>query len=206
MSIIVSMAYAQLEPGTNFSTATEIQEGEYIFFLDRGAVHFFKIKLQIGDTLIATLRMPRRQDFDIILFSPLREVIEQGIRPAELTERVGTIASEEGYYYIVVYGFGGSSGSYTLNVDVIKPRVETITVKETITTLTTDTITSYVAYTITHTVEKPITVVSTRVEEVESLPWQFFGLIALAFALIYIGSAVSKASREENGQTAAVAE
>ena len=181
------------EPGKNFGTALEISEGEYTYFLELGDFHFFKISLEAGETLIATLRVPRGQDFDIYLLSPMGDLLDQSLRPASLSERVGVLASEPGYYYIVVVGFGDSSGTYYLKVDIIRPKTETMTVEKTLTEVTTETVTAYSLVTVTQVINTPVTVTETEVVSVEKIPWGTLGLLALALSIVYLAANVSSA-------------
>ncbi|MEM2545954.1 MAG: hypothetical protein QXJ49_07185 [Nitrososphaerota archaeon] len=119
-------------PGTNFATAAELQPGVYSFHLQPGDLHFFKVTLRQGQTLYVTVRMAADVDFDVAVLSPERDLLESGVKPAGYYERVSVKASRAGSYYVVVYPFGASSGSYTLEVSVAdEPSVTaTVTVTE----------------------------------------------------------------------------
>jgi hypothetical protein len=119
-------------PGTSFATAPELQPGTYSFHLQAGDLHFFRITLKQGQTLFVTLRMASGVDFDIAVLSPERDLLESGVRPAGFYERISLKAPVTGSYYIVVYPFGTSSGSYTLELSVVdEPKVTaTVTVTE----------------------------------------------------------------------------
>jgi len=119
-------------PGTSFATAPELQPGTYSFHLQPGDLHFFRITLKQGQTLFVTLRMASGVDFDIVVLSPERDLLESGVRPAGFYERISLKAPVTGSYYIVVYPFGISSGSYTLELSVVdEPKVTaTVTVTE----------------------------------------------------------------------------
>jgi len=119
-------------PGTSFATAPELQPGTYSFHLQAGDLHFFRITLKQGQTLFVTLRMASDVDFDIVVLSPERDLLESGVRPAGFYERISLKAPVTGSYYIVVYPFGSSSGSYTLELSVVdEPKVTaTVTVTE----------------------------------------------------------------------------
>jgi hypothetical protein len=119
-------------PGTSFATAPELQPGTYSFHLQAGDLHFFRITLKQGQTLFVTLRMASDVDFDIAVLSPERDLLESGVRPAGFYERISLKAPVTGSYYIVVYPFGRSSGSYTLELSVVdEPKVTaTVTVTE----------------------------------------------------------------------------
>ena len=119
-------------PGTSFATAPELQPGTYSFHLQPGDLHFFRITLKQGQTLFVTLRMASGVDFDIAVLSPERDLLESGVRPAGFYERISLKAPVTGSYYIVVYPFGTSSGSYTLELNVVdEPKVTaTVTVTE----------------------------------------------------------------------------
>jgi hypothetical protein len=119
-------------PGTSFATAPELQPGTYSFHLQAGDLHFFRITLKQGQTLFVTLRMASNVDFDIVVLSPERDLLESGVRPAGFYERISLKAPVTGSYYIVVYPFGTSSGSYTLELSVVdEPKVTaTVTVTE----------------------------------------------------------------------------
>jgi hypothetical protein len=66
------------------------------------------------------------------VLSPERDLLESGVRPAGFYERISLKAPVTGSYYVVVYPFGTSSGSYTLELSVVdEPRVTaTVTVTE----------------------------------------------------------------------------
>jgi hypothetical protein len=119
-------------PGTSFATAPELQPGTYSFHLQAGDLHFFRITLKQGQTLFVTLRTASGVDFDIAVLSPERDLLESGVRPAGFYERISLKAPVTGSYYIVVYPFGTSSGSYTLELSVVdEPKVTaTVTVTE----------------------------------------------------------------------------
>jgi hypothetical protein len=119
-------------PGTSFATAPELQPGTYSFHLQPGDLHFFRITLKQGQTLFVTLRMASDVDFDIVVLSPERDLLESGVRPAGFYERISLKAPVTGSYYIVVYPFGTSSGAYTLELSVMdEPKVTaTVTVTE----------------------------------------------------------------------------
>ncbi len=119
-------------PGTSFATAPELQPGTYSFHLQAGDLHFFRITLKQGQTLFVTLRMASNVDFDIAVLSPERDLLESGVRPAGFYERISLKAPVTGSYYVVVYPFGRSSGSYTLELSVVdEPKVTaTVTVTE----------------------------------------------------------------------------
>jgi hypothetical protein len=76
--------------------------------------------------------MASNVDFDIAVLSPERDLLESGVRPAGFYERISLKAPVTGSYYIVVYPFGTSSGSYTLELSVVdEPKVTaTVTVTE----------------------------------------------------------------------------
>jgi hypothetical protein len=116
----------------SFATAPELQPGTYSFHLQAGDLHFFRITLKQGQTLFVTLRMASGVDFDIAVLSPERDLLESGVRPAGFYERISLKAPVTGSYYIVVYPFGTSSGSYTLELSVVdEPKVTaTVTVTE----------------------------------------------------------------------------
>lgn len=189
-------AYAEGEPGNGFSTALEVTEGEHSFYMAAGDFHFFKVMLNAGEVLVVTLRMPLREDFDIFLLGPARDFLEGGTKPAGLMERVSVLASTTGYYYIVVSSFGGSSGVYTMTIDIIEPKVVEVTTTKTLTETTTFTEVSYSVYTVTATVERQVTVTETVDRRVETIPWSMLGFLAIALAVVYLGSALGRASGE----------
>jgi hypothetical protein len=133
-TVLLSVAAAAQGPvpGTSFATAPELQPGTYSFQLQAGDLHFFRITLKQGQTLFVTLRMASDVDFDIAVLSPERDLLESGVRPAGFYERISLKAPVTGSYYIVVYPFGTSSGSYTLELSVVdEPKVTaTVTVTE----------------------------------------------------------------------------
>jgi hypothetical protein len=117
--------------------------------------------LEPGDVLVAKMRITSNQDFDLYLLSPLREIVGQSVRSAGLTDAAEYTAVEKGPHYIVVLGFGDSSGVYTLSVSVLKPKTLTQTVTATVTARVTETVTTHVFNTQTLISEKLVTVVTT---------------------------------------------
>jgi len=200
-------AYGQEQvPGVGFNSALELSSGTYTFYLGAGEVHFFKVVLEPGDVLVVLVRMATNQDFDLYLLNPMREVVGQGIRPAGLTDLAEYVAAERGPHYIVVTGFGGSTGTYSLTVFIGKPKTVTTTITATTTEYVTSTSTTIVFQTQTVVSEKVVTEVRERTVEVERVPWTAAGLAVLAAALLYTGYAASSSlrgivRREERRQT-----
>ncbi|MEM0384039.1 MAG: hypothetical protein QXS57_03775 [Candidatus Caldarchaeum sp.] len=190
---VASVSAQPVVPGVGFSSALELSPGTYSFYLGRGEIHFFKVVLEPGDVVVVMLRMAANQDFDLYLLNPLRELAEQSLRGPGATDAVEHVAAERGPYYIVVLGFGGSSGTYTLAVSVLKPKIITQTVTATVTQRITETQTVVNFQTNTVMSERLATVVDTRVVEVERVPWTALGLAVLGAALLYTGYATSEA-------------
>ncbi|MEM2114688.1 MAG: hypothetical protein QXS12_04470, partial [Candidatus Caldarchaeum sp.] len=118
--IVVPIHAEEPVPGTGFSSALELTPGTYSFYLELGEIHYFKVNLEAGDILSVKIRMPFNQDFDLYLFNPLREIVAQSVRAAGLTDAVELIVSETGFHYVVVVGFGGARGVYSLTLFVQK--------------------------------------------------------------------------------------
>ena len=181
-------AYAQGPvPGTSFATAQELSPGTYTFHLQPGDLHFFRVTLKQGQTLFVTLRMAADVDFDIAVLSPERDLLESGVRPTGFYERISLKAPVTGSYYIVVYPFGASSGSYTLEVSVVdEPRVTaTVTVTE-FRYLTV----AVPAVTVTREVVTVRTVAQQVVEDRGPL-LNLFGMLAIAAGLVVASVVVS---------------
>ena len=187
------------QPGANFATALPLTAGEYVFRLDEGDIHYFRVDLRKGETLLVALRMPTTQDFDIFLLDPFRQIIDQGIRPAGLTERLGYLAVEDGPHYIVVLGFAGSSGIYTLSISVMKPATVTETVTATVTSKIVEVETSISFATKTVTEERVLTHTVTDVREVEKAPWALVGFAVLGLAVIAAGISLSNSIERFRG-------
>jgi hypothetical protein len=167
-------------PGTSFATAPELQPGTYSFHLQAGDLHFFRITLKQGQTLFVTLRMASNVDFDIAVLSPERDLLESGVRPAGFYERISLKAPVTGSYYIVVYPFGRSSGSYTLELSVVdEPKVTaTVTVTEF----------RYITVAVpAMTVTKEVVTVRTVAQQVvedRGPMMNFFGMLTIAVGLV----------------------
>ncbi|MEM1943985.1 MAG: hypothetical protein QXO30_04415 [Candidatus Caldarchaeum sp.] len=189
---VASVSAQPVVPGVGFSSALELSPGTYSFYLGRGEIHFFKVVLEPGDVVVVMLRMAANQDFDLYLLNPLRELAEQSRRGPGATDAVEHVAAERGPYYVVVRGFG-ESGTYTLTVSVLKPKIVTQTVTATVTQRITETQTVVNFQTNTVMSEKLATVVDARVVEVERVPWTALGLAVLGAALLYTGYATSDA-------------
>jgi len=210
LAIISSFsAYGQeLVPGVGFSSALELSPGTYTFYLGAGELHFFKVILEPGDVLVVLVRMATNQDFDLYLLNPRRELVGQSIRPTGLTDLAEYVAAEHGPHYIVVTGFGGSTGTYSLTVFIGKPKTVTTTITATATEYVTSTSTTVVFQTQTVVSERVVTAVQERTVEVERVPWTAAGLAVLAAALLYTGYAASSSligivRREERRPTEA---
>ena len=205
-------AYGQeLVPGVGFNSALELSSGTYTFYLGAGELHFFKVVLEPGDVLVVLVRMASNQDFDLYLLNPMREIVGQSIRPTGLTDLAEYVAAEHGPHYIVVTGFGGSTGTYSLTVFIGKPKTMTTTITTTATEYVTSTSTTIVFQTHTVVSEKVVTEVREKTVEVERVPWTAAGLAVLAAALLYTGYAASSSlrgivRREERRQTEAEAQ
>lgn len=191
-SLVFSSAQ-EVVPGVGFNSALEIRPGTYSFYLAAGEVHFFKVVLEPGDIMVAMVRMASNQDFDLYLLNPMRELVGQSVRAAGVTDAVEYIAAERGPHYIVVAGFGGSTGTYSLTISVQKPKTVTQTVTATVTQKITETATLLSIVTNTIVSERVATVVETRSVDVERIPWTALGLAVLAGALLYTGYAASDA-------------
>jgi hypothetical protein len=174
-------------PGTSFATAPELQLGTYSFHLQAGDLHFFRITLKQGQTLFVTLRMASDVDFDIVVLSPERDLLESGVRPAGFYERISLKAPVTGSYYIVVYPFGASSGSYTLELSVVdEPKVTaTVTVTEF----------RYITVAVpAMTVTKEVVTVRTVAQQVvedRGPMLNLFGMVAIAVGLVVASVVVS---------------
>jgi hypothetical protein len=191
-------------PGANFATALQLTPGEYVFSLDAGTLHYFRVDLKKGETLLVVLRMPTSQDFDIYLLDPFRQVVDQGIRTAGLTERLGYLAVEDGPHYLVVLGFGGSSGTYTLSISISKPITRTETVTTTMATKILEVETRLSVVTQTVTSERIVTATITTTRDVERLPWTLLGLSILGLSVLAtglsLGGALEKLARSGEGE------
>lgn len=196
LAMVVPLNAEEPVPGTGFASALELSPGTHSFYLELGEIHYFKVNLEAGDILSVKIRMPFNQDFDLYLFNPLREIVAQSVRAAGLTDAVELIVSETGFHYVVVAGFGGARGVYSLTLFVQKPKTVTQTVTQTVTEKITNTATVQVFMTNTVVSEKVVTVVDREVVEVERIPWTALGLVAVSAALLYMGYAASNTVKQ----------
>ncbi|MEM0482346.1 MAG: PPC domain-containing protein [Nitrososphaerota archaeon] len=183
-----ALAQEERVPGTSYSTALELGPGEHSFYLERGDVHYFSVRLEKDDTLYLQLRSALDQDFDMALISPDREIIELSVRAAGFSERITYTASSSGLYFVVVFPFGASSGAYSLLIGISKPRVTTVT--------STVTVVSYVTLTqkelrdvviaLTRESFRTVTVTSQQVfgRGMEILGWSVLSLAIIAVAVL----------------------
>lgn len=106
-------------PGSDFSSAGSISEGEYgEFSIDSGEEHYFEIDLDQGDQLEVTMQFDHDGgDLDIDLYNPDQMVVDSGTSVSD-DETVSVTASQSGTYYVVPYGFLSASNDYELDVDV----------------------------------------------------------------------------------------
>lgn len=174
----------EVEPGTGYATAPELSPGTYKWYIDAGQRHYFKIWLNAGQTLYIIMRVPILQDMDIFLVSPEREYLEGSTAPAGISERISFQAPYSGYYYIIVSSYFGSRGLYTLTLRVIDLPTKTVTVTETETVLSYETIIkpSITISTVTKTIYETET--SLSVIEVERVPWTFIGAAIIAVSIV----------------------
>ncbi|MEM0445634.1 MAG: PPC domain-containing protein [Nitrososphaerota archaeon] len=191
-------------PGTSYSTALELSPGEHSFYLERGDTHYFSVRLDKDDTLFLLLRSAPNQDFDLALISPDRDVIELSVRAAGFTERITYTASSSGLYYIVVFPFGPSTGSYSLMLDVSKPKVNTVTT--TVTSLSFVTITQRelrdVVIVLTRENTRTVTIMTQQPVDrsYELLGWSAISVAILAVAIILRDGLVKARPREEKSR------
>lgn len=196
-SFLIQIAVAQpTQPGNSFDTATEIDKGEYNFYLDSGTVHYFKLKLDKGQTFLLTMRVPTDQDIDLVFFDPDRDVVEIAQRPVGATERIGHIVAENGEYFMAVFGFAGSFGLYSLQISVVdKPATTTTRVA---TTTVTQTTTSTQIQFVTLTVQLTTTSTTTSTSAIESLSSTLtgVGLVILSVSLFAAATRIASSLRK----------
>ncbi|MBI5000765.1 MAG: PKD domain-containing protein [Euryarchaeota archaeon] len=107
-----------------FGNAQEISKGSVIekSFDQSGADHFYKIKLQPGDLLSATLTGAAGTDYDLYVYRYTlftdSDIIGSSQNQSS-TESVNVVAWESAYYVVDVYSYSGTGG-YRLSVDVPK--------------------------------------------------------------------------------------
>ncbi|MDW8042198.1 MAG: hypothetical protein RMJ75_05265 [Nitrososphaerota archaeon] len=127
LNALVSAQAAAPPPGTNFANAPVLAPGSYTYDLQAGDLHFFRVDLVKGQTIFVVVRVPLDQDFDLVLFSPERDPLETGVRPAGFYERASYRAVATGPHYVVVYPFGPSRGAYTLEISIVDEPAITVT-------------------------------------------------------------------------------
>ncbi|MCX8193273.1 MAG: PPC domain-containing protein [Nitrososphaeria archaeon] len=192
-----------VEPGIGFSTATELKEETYSFYMDGTRNHFFKIWLEANQIIHIILRVPADVDLDMYLLSPERDVMERSDFGRGLTERISYQAPYQGYYYIVIVPFLGSKGLYTITllIDDLPTKTMSITLTETFTVYETISEPTVVVNTVTKTVYETFT--TTQIEYIEKFPWVFLGLTIIAISIIVGFRMVLeslKPSREKSSQ------
>ncbi|MEE8182117.1 MAG: pre-peptidase C-terminal domain-containing protein, partial [Candidatus Thorarchaeota archaeon] len=109
-----------VDSGDDFGSATEVADGT-VWVEDLGGSDindYFKIWLNVGQTLWVNMTGDLLTDFDLYLYDPSQTEIDSSLSFGS-TESVSCTATVQGYYYVKVYDWGGISGSYTLTFDVL---------------------------------------------------------------------------------------
>lgn len=192
--------FSEEQPGTGFSTAMELKEGSYSFYMEGARAHFFKIWLDVNQILHITLRVPMYADFDLYLLNPDREVIERSILGRGYVERISYQASSSGYHYIVVTPFPGSRGPYSLQISVhdLPVRTVTVTVTKSIPTYEVIFRPAPMLVTVTKTIYETERTIEVRY--VERVPWTMMGLIIIAISIMVSSAAVVRLLKTTRGE------
>jgi hypothetical protein len=109
--------------GYTFDTADTITPGTYSYtFTSVSARHYFKISVIAG--VGVTLRMvpPGSADYDLYLFDPARSQVASSEGSTGYVENISYTALTSGYFYIQVYNYSGTLGTYTLTFTITKIR------------------------------------------------------------------------------------
>jgi len=109
-----------VDSGDGFGSATEVTNGT-VWSEDLGGSDtddYFKIWLDVGQTLWVNMTGDLLTDFDLYLYDPSQTEIDSSLNLGS-TESVSCMATVQGYYYVNVYDWGGISGSYTLTFEVV---------------------------------------------------------------------------------------
>ena len=102
------------DSGDDFSTATDVSSRKcWSESIDWATSDYFKIYLTVGQTITVNMTVPLGSDFDLFLYNVTLDQVDSS-ETLEQYEEVTTTATEDGYYYIEVYGFGAISGVYSL--------------------------------------------------------------------------------------------
>ncbi|TET90496.1 MAG: hypothetical protein E3J35_06410 [Methanomassiliicoccales archaeon] len=109
-----------VDSGDDFGSATEVADGT-VWVEDLGGSDindYFKIWLDVGQTLWVNMTGDLLTDFDLYLYDPSQTEIDSSLNFGS-TESVSCTATVQGYHYVKVYDWGGISGSYTLTFEVL---------------------------------------------------------------------------------------
>ena len=111
---------SESEPNDDFTTANEVYSGAYRtgstdYYSDR--IDYFKIYLNSGSTITATLNGSYVADIDLYLYDSLAYLLDSSTSVTS-TEEVSATVGSSGYYYVEVYAYSGS-GDYTLTFSVL---------------------------------------------------------------------------------------
>ncbi len=112
--------YVDVDSGDDFGSATDAT-GETGWSEDLGGSDtddYFKIWLDVGQTLWVNMTGDLLTDFDLYLYDPSQTEIDSSLNFGS-TESLSCTATVQGYYYVQVYDWGGISGSYTLTIEVL---------------------------------------------------------------------------------------
>lgn len=107
------------EPNDNLEDAIPVDEGEYadLSIGSNADRDYYKVELTDEEEIMAQISFEDdRGDLDIQLLESSGDVVDESASTSD-SETVSTTATEAGTYYILVYGYDGSTGSYSLNVE-----------------------------------------------------------------------------------------
>ncbi|MFQ6135076.1 MAG: COG1361 S-layer family protein, partial [Nitrososphaerales archaeon] len=113
-------------PGNDFSSALDITSGRHTYTLTSGR-HYFKLDIQIGQTISLKLKVPEGSSFDLTIYDPSEDEVASSTLPSDSDESILYVAKITGFHFVKVSGtrFSGS-GTYELSVFVTEFKVTSV--------------------------------------------------------------------------------
>lgn len=110
----------EFEPNDDFASATPVTSGTYEnLSIGENDLDVFAVELTGSERLSAAVDFDTSAaDIDLLLIGPNRTGFLDASVSETAVENVSHVAPEDGTYYLVVYGYGNSTGPYDLTVSV----------------------------------------------------------------------------------------
>ncbi|MCP8315321.1 MAG: pre-peptidase C-terminal domain-containing protein [archaeon] len=106
------------DAGDDFDTATQISAGSYEGFVEDFDINdYYKIHVSAGNTINVTMTPSGGSNFDLKLFDPNEDLVEESTNSGSAEESISYTAETSGDHFILVYYVSGSS-TYELEIEI----------------------------------------------------------------------------------------